>query len=169
MIQLEKFSRAHYNDLIAWIQTAEDLMQFAGPSYIFPLTKEQLDHSLMDENRYAFSVILSGKVIGYCELYTKEQSIHLGRILIGNKNLRGKGIGTQIVNELLHFGFNNFDKPIAELNVFDWNISAIACYKKVGFQLNNEKKIERRINNEVWLALNMCIDKVQWLKNQQRK
>lgn len=162
MIKLEKFTSKHYTDLISWIDNEEDLMQFAGPAFSFPLTIEQLDKSLTNKNRYSFSVINKDENIGHCELYLKETAIHLGRILIGDKTLRGKGFGKQIVNELLDFGFKHFDRTTAELNVFDWNISAIECYKKVGFVINPEKSIQRKNNNQIWTAINMILEKEQW-------
>jgi len=162
MIRLEKFTNKYYDDLISWVDTEENLMQFAGPAYVFPLTKEQLDNSLNDVNRYAFSVFDKNKNIGHCEIYLKDSSIHLGRILIGEKTQRGKGIGTQIVNELLEYGFTNFDRTMAELNVFDWNIGAIECYRRVGFLINPKKSIERKINNQIWTAINMTLEKKQW-------
>lgn len=164
MIRLEKFNSTHYDNLMSWIDNEEELMQFAGPVYSFPLTETQLDESLTDKNRYAFSVIDvdTNQHIGHCELYQKDNSFHLGRILIGNKNQRGMGIGQQIVSALLDFGFKNFDKTIAELNVFDWNVAAIKCYKKVGFSINPDKKTERKINNKTWIAINMTLDKTKW-------
>lgn len=164
MMRLEKFNSAHYANLIFWVDNEEELMQFAGPVYSFPLTEAQLDESLSDKNRYAFSVIdvNTNQHIGHCELYQKDNSFHLGRILIGDKNQRGKGIGQQIVSALLDFGFKNFDKTTAELNVFDWNVAAIKCYKKVGFSINPDKEIERKINNKTWVAINMTLDKTKW-------
>lgn len=169
MIKLEKFTSKHFEDLISWVDNEEELMQFAGPAYTFPLTKEQLDTSLKDNKRYAFAVIDTGKNIGHCEIYLKDSSIHLGRILIGDKTQRGKGIGKQIVNKLLEFGFDNFDKTVAELNVFDWNNSAIKCYEGAGFVINKEKSIERNVNNKIWTAVNMKLDKEQWKRKQSRK
>jgi RimJ/RimL family protein N-acetyltransferase len=164
MIRLEKFNEKFYDNLIAWVDSEEFLMQFAGPAFTFPLSPEQLDKSLKDPNRYAFSVIdtNTNQIIGYCELYLKDNLFNLGRIVIGDKNQRGKGIGQQIVTCLLDFGFTNFDRTIAELNVFDWNISAIACYKRVGFTVNLYKKLEREMKGETWIAINMTLDKEKW-------
>jgi hypothetical protein len=41
MVRLEKFNKCAYADLISWIDSKEMLMQFAGPSFDFPLTNEQ--------------------------------------------------------------------------------------------------------------------------------
>jgi len=164
MIRLEKFDSKFYADLISWVDTEEQLMQFAGPAFNFPLTTEQLDMSLKDKNRFAFRVVndKTNISIGHSEIYLTDQSAYLGRILIGDIEQRGKGLGQQIVNLLLDFIFSKLDKPKVELNVFDWNIGAIKCYEKVGFVINPDKKNERKIKNEIWTAINMSIDKFKW-------
>lgn len=63
MIELESFAKEHYDDLISWIDNEEELMQFAGPVYTYPLTERQLDNALKDEKRYAFSVFLKKKIL----------------------------------------------------------------------------------------------------------
>src|SRR5438067_2455808 len=93
MIQLQKLDRKDYDLFISWVDTPETLMQFAGPTFSFPLTAEQLDQSLKDSKRFAFKVmdIPTTTMIGYAEIYLTEQSAYLGKILIGDKELRGKG------------------------------------------------------------------------------
>ena len=81
---------------------------------------------------------------------------------IGAKKQRGKGFGQQIVKLLLGFAFSTPGITKAELNVFDWHISAIKCYEKVGFTINPNKKLERKIKDNFWTALNMVIDKKKW-------
>ena len=107
MIGLEKFHRDFYAELISWVTTEEQLMQFAGPAFNFPLTSEQLDKSLSDKNRFAFRVVndRTNVSIGHSEIYLTDQSAYLGRILIGDVEQRGKGLGQQIVNLLLNFIF----------------------------------------------------------------
>ena len=127
----------------------------------FPLTPEQLDVSLADKNRIAFRVVddCTTLSIGYSEIYLSDNSAKVGRIIIGDKEKRGKGLGQQIVNLLLDFTFSNLNRTVVELNVFDWNIAAIKCYEKIGFIVNPDKKSERKIKNETWTAINMTIDK----------
>lgn len=164
MIRLEKFNKDFYADLICWVDSEEALMQFAGPAFTFPLTNEQLDISLSEKNRHAFRVIenQTNLSIGHCEIFLTDTSAHLGRILIGDKEQRGKGIGKQIVNLLLDLAFHNLNRTKAELNVFDFNIIAIKCYEKVGFVINHNKQFERKINDKTWTALNMTINKQDW-------
>ena len=167
VIKLEPFTKSAYADFISWINSEEMLMQVTGPTLSFPLTIEQLDKSLADKNRFAFSVIEveTGENIGHCEIYLLEDSAKLGRIIIGNKNKKGKGYGKQIVNALIQFVFNNLDKKKIELNVFEWNIEAIKCYERVGFKINPDKILERKIKEQTWMALNMILDNEAWNKN----
>lgn len=99
MIRLQKFDHTCYDTLISWIDSAESLMQFAGPAFTFPLTKQQLDISLSDPKRFAFKVIeaCNGITIGHAEIYVSKTGAYLGRIFIGDPQKRGKGLGQQIV------------------------------------------------------------------------
>lgn len=164
MITLQRFTRKDYSKLISWVDSAETLMQFAGPLFQFPLTEEQLDKSYSDPNRFPFSVIekSSGVCIGHAEIYLTEFSACIGRIIIGETKLRGKGFGQGIVRQLLDYCFNVLNQKNIELNVFEWNINAIKCYEKVGFAINPDKKHEREINGEKWISLNMTINRQKW-------
>ena len=108
-IRLGKFGQEDYASLILWVESEEALMQFAGPLFTFPLTPQQLDLSLSDKNRTAFTVIdnETNLPIGHAETYLMENSVRIGRILIGNKAYRNKGLGQQIVGllEERHFVF----------------------------------------------------------------
>jgi RimJ/RimL family protein N-acetyltransferase len=144
-------------------------MQFAGPAFAFPLTRDQLDKSLSDPNRFAFKVVDPGKemVIGHAEIYLTKESAYLGRILIGDPQARGKGLGQQIVSSLLDYAFDVLEQTTVQLNVFKWNTGAIRCYEKTGFCINPDKKAERVVNGQTWIALNMNIDKQKWKRLQQ--
>jgi RimJ/RimL family protein N-acetyltransferase len=164
MIRLEEFNSSAYDTLISWVESEEALMQFAGPGLSFPLTPAQLDDSLNDENRWAFKVIPENTqmMVGYGEVYLTDHAACLGRILVGDKDLRGKGIGTEIVRHLVQFAFRELGKTRAELNVFDWNTNAIKCYERVGFSVNKDKRFERKIKGETWIALNMVLERSRW-------
>lgn len=164
MIHLEKFEKQHYCELIDSIKNAKELMQFGGPEFVFPLSEEQIDKTLSDENRIAFRVVNAsdGNTIGHCEIYFKDNSAKLGRILIMDQNQRGKGIGEQIVILLLEFIRKNRKERNVELNVFDFNIGAIKCYEKVGFTINPDKKLIREVDGETWTALNMVLNLEEW-------
>jgi len=166
MIRLEKFDKEFYPQLMNSIKSARELMQFAGPEFIFPLTEEQIEKSLSDKNRIAFRVVNNSNdaTIGHCEICFKDSFANLGRILIMDETLRGKGIGKQIVTLLLGFILENSKQRNVELNVFDFNTNAIKCYEKIGFVTNPDKKFVREMDNETWTAINMQLNLDNWIK-----
>jgi RimJ/RimL family protein N-acetyltransferase len=161
MIKLEPFTKIDFNRLISWIDSEEDLIQFAGPGFTFPLTENLLDKYLENQNTNAFKVFetISNQTIGHCEIYLTETSAKLCRILIGEKSFRGKGFGLEIVRLMLEKSFNDFNCSLVELNVYDWNIGAIKCYGKAGFVINPEKSKTIEVNNKSWTSINMFIKK----------
>lgn len=161
MIELLPFKDEDISELISNIRDKRMLLQFAGPAYQFPLTEEQLKGDLENENRFMFRIEdqTNGRVIGHAQIFLKEKTFLLGRILIWDENNRGKGYGRKTVENLLEYGFSCFDRETAELNVYDWNTGAIECYKKVGFETDPEVMSEVSIDDEIWLSVNMKINK----------
>ncbi len=168
MIKLEKFTENDFDYLISWINNEEDLIQFAGTIFTFPLTKDQLYKYLVNPNSNAFKVIYGREniPIGHAEIFIANNNIpKLCRIIIGNKIYRGKGLGQQIVKELLNISFNKFAATRVELNVFDWNQSAIKCYERVGFKINNSTQKEILVSGKSWISINMFIEKKNFYEN----
>lgn len=62
----------------------------------------------------------------------KNQKAELG-ILIGDKKHKGRGFGTEAVNSLTEFAFNEMNLHKVYLRVFEDNIAAINLYTKAGF------------------------------------
>jgi len=161
MIELQKFDSSAYEKLISWIDTKEILMQFGGPEFTFPLTAEQLDKSLSNNNRHAFKVmhIPTSSHIGHCEIHLNEDSAKFARIIIGDELYRGQGLGTQLMHLLIQYCIDHLQQHRIELNVFDWNKAAIRCYEKVGFKINPNKSFERTVNGQTWVAINMVLER----------
>lgn len=159
MIALQPFHIQDASALISNIKDQRTLLQFAGPVYRFPLTEDQLAGDLSDENRTLFKIVdvEHQNTIGHAQIFLKEKTFLLGRILIWDENNRGKGYGKKVMQELLKYGFSTFNRELAELNVYDWNTGAIECYKKVGFAIDPDIKNEVKIDDETWVSINMKI------------
>ncbi|MFT3933042.1 MAG: GNAT family N-acetyltransferase [Chitinophagaceae bacterium] len=158
MIELIPFTEAHYDQLIGWITTEEELVQFAGLSLQYPLTKEQLQRSAAEPNRLSYSVsyLPENKIVGHAEIvFPDPATAFIYRVLIGDQSNRGKGIGFALINQLLDIAFSNEVVKETSLNVFDWNTPAIKCYLKAGFHVNEGKIKTLQVNNQQWTALNM--------------
>ena len=156
MLKLERFSENDFDNLISWINSKEELIQFAEPIFEFPLSRKQLQKYISNSNVIAYKVIYANNHIGHAEINLKERSLpKLCRILIGNKNYRGKGLGLQLVELLLQICKEEFNANLVELNVYDWNEKAIKCYERAGFQFNREKQRGIIVDGKKWISLNM--------------
>ncbi len=166
MIKLEKFVLSDFKYLKNWLETEEELIQFAGPIFKFPLTKIQIKKYLEDNKRNVFRVLLNTgqgyQIIGMAELYNFSDSTNkIARVIIGKKSIRGKGIGTNLIKSLVKYSFEQDKKEYVSLNVYDWNIPAIQCYKKVGFTKTDSKPQITKIGRKQWKAIEMKISRTK--------
>lgn len=169
-IFLHEFTDKDFETLISWVDNEKELIQFAGPIFNFPLTKEQLNDYLKDPNRYPFKIVLksSNLAIGHCEAYkTSYDNVRLCRIIIGNKNYRGQGLGYEATLKLIKWCIDNLKPRTIDLNVYDFNTAAIKCYEKLGFKKTNEEKITE-FCSEKWTAIRMTFQ-IQNFSNQSIK
>jgi RimJ/RimL family protein N-acetyltransferase len=160
MMKLEPFTEKDFDRFIEWVDNNELLITIAGSNFSFPLTVEQLLKYLNDEKSYSFNIVDTdtNKVVGHAELVNMGNDVYkIDKLLIGDKEQRGKGTGQKVMNELVRHAFEEFHANTVELNVFDWNTSAIRCYEKTGFTINPAKSATFKAGDKEWLALNMSI------------
>lgn len=174
MIELKFFDRSDFQQLINWIETPEFLLQWGGPNFSFPLNEQQLENYLKDANKdnsntLVYSVIdkETGNVIGHISLGNidrKNKSARVGKVLVGDKNVRRKGIGQQMMTEILKVAFDELALHRVSLGVFDFNVSAITCYEKVGFIKEGLLRDSRKIGDEYWSLWEMSILEYEWME-----
>jgi ribosomal protein S18 acetylase RimI-like enzyme len=95
-------------------------------------------------------VALDGNdVIGWCDItpMRTEGFTHCGELGMGvKKGYRKMGIGTQLIEETIKKAREQGLERI-ELEVFKSNEPAIGLYKKIGFEVEGEKKKARKLDN----------------------
>ena len=158
MVVLIPFQPGHVTSLISWIESEEMLMQFAGPSFQFPLTASQLPYHRNDPKHLSFSLVndLPREMLGYGEIRLNHETAFLCRLIIAPEK-RGKGFGKYLMQSLLSELNLRPEVRQVELNVFDFNITAINLYRQFGFVTNPDKVFERILNGQVWRAINMVL------------
>jgi RimJ/RimL family protein N-acetyltransferase len=161
MIELQPFKESDFEVFKSWIKDEEQLVQFGGEMFVFPITDKQLENYINNKDVKPFKVIWqeTGEVIGHCELNYQDGNKRLSRILIGEEKWRGKKIGKQIVLRMIELFFEDENTKKVDLNVFDWNKGAIKCYENVGFEIKHEKTTFMKIGNKTWTRLNMELER----------
>lgn len=164
MVTLETFTDEDFERFKSWITSPRDLAIFAGSIFELPITDQQLYSYPNIEGIHPFKVVLrkNQEVIGHCELNYNHEVPRLSRILIGSHSVRGKGLGQEIVLKMVEMLFENDSVQKVDLNVFDFNTSAIKCYQNVGFKLNNVPMLIHPYKEEKWTRLNMILTRKEF-------
>ena len=129
------------------------MIQFAGDLFTFPLSEDQLQEYLSQKKLAPKKIIHteSGEVIGHCELNFLNEHPRLSRILIGNKQKRGRGYGTKIIQLMIDAIQKEIPTKQVELRVFGYNTYAIKLYKKEGFVIQEKHTLQfQYAEDELW-------------------
>lgn len=172
MIKLELLKKDDLEKIIEWNinKDADYLLQWAGPKFSYPLTLAQVEnyffYEVKKENSnifvYRIRFVNTAEVIGTIELREIDKNNKVGRVcrfLIGKENVRGKGIGTKVLKEVLRIGFEDLKFEKITLGVFDFNHNAIKCYENAGFVKNKFLENVRKSATGYWNLYEMVISK----------
>jgi RimJ/RimL family protein N-acetyltransferase len=172
MIELKYFERSDIKQLIDWIESPPFMLQWAGSAFEWPVTPEQLEKYMenannADSDTLAYKVINreTGDVIGHISLGKidrKNKSARIGRVLIGDRHVRGKGIGQQMIKEILKIAFEKLQLHRVHLGVFDFNVAAIACYEKAGFIKEGLLRDTIKNGDKYWCMWEMSMLENEW-------
>ncbi len=110
-------------------------------SFRLPITKPMEEAWIAkamngDADRIVFSIEDSQQThVGFIELNTIDYFNRNANyaIVLGDENARGKGIAKNATELILDFAFNKLNLHKVCLQVVEYNESAIALYKKIGF------------------------------------
>jgi len=166
VIKLEPMVWDDLQRIIEWNKSSssEFLLQWSG-EFESPLTKEQLERHFsygVNENgsdKYIYKIVYTpnDQVVGTIalKLNRKNKSGKIGKFLIGEESMRGKGIGQLALEKLIYICFQEFSLHRISLGVYDFNSSAISCYEKVGFV--KEGRDARKVGEKYWNLIEMSI------------
>lgn len=173
MIKLEYFNAADFRQLIEWSGDETLLLQWAGPQFRHPLSEEQLmnyidgSNDINKSDKLIFKAIdeESGIVVGHISIGgidRENRTGRIGKVLVGDTLVRGRGIGRQMMEEILKIGFEKLKLHRISLGVFDFNVAGINCYEKVGFTREGLIRDARKFKDEYWNLIEMSILEDEW-------
>jgi RimJ/RimL family protein N-acetyltransferase len=168
-MKLEPFRQKYIREIISWIKTEQDMIQWAGSVFSWPLAQRQIREHLKAAGQelptlYPFALHNRGKIVGYCEisdLKRRYNSAMLSRVLISPRR-RGRGLGEFMINEALRIGFNQLGLNRIGLGVFDFNVPAIRCYVKAGFIYEGTMRQSAKAGDEYWNCHIMSVLQTEW-------
>lgn len=135
-----------------------------------PSIKEKMEQLYQDtinnQSEIVFAIVDSktDHTIGLVGLYQINNHIHSTefRIIIGEKEFWGKGIGTECATWIIGYAFKNLNLNKVWLGVNEGNKGAIKSYEKSGFIKEGILRKEIYRNNIYYNAIRMSILKEEW-------
>ncbi len=168
-MEVVAFKLKYVPEVLSWVKTEADMVQWAGHSFVWPLTQRQFREHLKGRGMplsslYPFALLLRGRLVGYCELSNHRRSAKsamLSRVIIAPRR-RGRGLGAFMVRDVLRFGFSDLELNRIDLGVFDFNEAAIRCYKRIGFVHEGTLRQSAKVGDSYWNCHLMSILREEW-------
>lgn len=127
--------------LARWYEDGEFARLFDA-SAAYPKTESAMvkwmDSAERDQNVYALAIrfLYNDEIIGYVEIDGIQWTHRVGwlAIGIGNPSHRSKGYGTEAMQLMMRFAFQELNLHRLQLTVFAYNEPAMRMYERLGFQ-----------------------------------
>jgi RimJ/RimL family protein N-acetyltransferase len=142
----------------------------AAPLSSMKAVKESIEKDLekQENSSFYFSIrrleddlLLGDMVLDVVHWNTSDAFVGL---LIGERDLWGKGLGTQAMNLLLEFAFTEINLRRVTLTVFEYNPRAVRSYEKAGFRHEGRMRQVLSREGKRWDVLYMGILREEWLQ-----
>lgn len=163
---------------LAWMNDM-DVTDYTGRTYALTnyVTEQDWMQNMLAKGGYTFSIVTldEDKVIGNIGLEGVDpvnRRATLG-IMIGEKESRNKGFGTEAIKLLLDFAFNYLNLNNVMLIYLECNERAKRCYEKVGFKefgrRRNAKFLNGKYYDDVYMDILADEFKESYIKNKNVK
>lgn len=162
-VKLSHYHDTDGKDLAEW-QWDDDFINPLSTDMIHPFTAddwEKLFKTSSNSNEHVeFTVRKTSddRLIGFVALFDlniRNHSCELG-IGIAKSEDRAKGYGTEILNLILDYGFNNVNMHKIKLTVYPFNTGAVKAYTRVGFVKEATFKQEVFYNGQ-WVDIDQYV------------
>lgn len=125
----------HVTQLASWVNSQQQLYQWAGPSVRFPITFESLLSDLKLNTLLSYSLVSKKQeLIAFGQCYERLGHCHLGRLIVSPEH-RGKRIISDLISQLSITACAELNTQSCSLFVFEDNFTAIKAYQHNGFEL----------------------------------
>lgn len=136
-VVLRAIEQQDLSDYVEWLNNPEVLEYFGIYSPLsIPQEEKWYEETLQDRSLCAFAIEFEGQHVGgagFSEIDGRNASAQVG-LFIGRPEMWDQGLGFDVLQTLLRFGFEQMNLNRICLRVFAENERAIHLYEKLGFQ-----------------------------------
>ena len=138
------YDHTYFTVLNSWITDENILFQYSGTSFIYPFTEKQLlvYQKKHPDRKFYIGLRQDRTPFAFGEIVPQDSyTVRLARILVGEVESRGKGLGESFIRALLLEARQHFRVLLVDLYVLSDNTAAIRCYTKAGFAFTDHEDI----------------------------
>lgn len=166
MVRLRPFKRQDIKTMLPWVADERVFAMWCSGLFAYPLTEAQVEahRDRLEENPEEWMMTAldeQGQMVGCFSVKKadyEQNRVHLGMIVVDHTR-RGQGLGRQMVEKAVEYGFTVLGVDKVTLGVFTCNPRAHACYCKVGFTDDFLEKDAYVFHGEVWDRQHMMIER----------
>ena len=155
-MKLRPFAPKDAATILSWCKNKHAFRLWSADRYKdFPAWPEEMIKQYDGGNMYPLTAIDGEDIVGHILLrYPSEDKnvIRFGFVIIDDSK-RGKGYGKQMLRLAIDYAQQELGAKRITLGVFCDNLSAVACYKSVGFRINGMDSYV--IDGEKWKEFEM--------------
>lgn len=158
MMTLRPFNINDAETILGWCKDKHAFRLWSADRYKdFPAKPEEMLEQYKGDNMYPLTAVVGDAIIGHILLrYPMVDRTHIrfGFVIVDDSK-RGKGYGKQMLRLAIDYAKQELGAQKITLGVFCNNLSAVECYKSVGFRITGEDSY--LIDGEEWKEYEMEI------------
>lgn len=127
----------HIETLMSWFPDKESSYLWCGPGLRYPFTKDTFLEDAQWGKMPTYSLLgEDNALIAFGQYYEKAGRCHLARLAV-SPQVRGKGVGSKFIAELMGIGMRDLGVDECSLFVVKHNAAAIKCYSALQFTVTD--------------------------------
>ena len=156
MMVLRPFNINDAPTVLSWCKDKHAFRLWSADRYKdFPAQPKEMKKQYEGENMYPLTAVVGEEIIGHILLrYPKEDRklVRFGFVIVDDSK-RSMGYGKQMLRLAIDYAKQELGAQKITLGVFCENLSAVECYKSVGFCITGEDAYS--IDGEEWKGYEM--------------
>jgi len=156
VMRLRLFHPDDAETILSWCKDKHTFRLWSADRYEdFPAQPEEMMKQYKGDNTYPLTAFVGEKIVGHILLRHPIEDITIVRFgfVIVDTTKRGMGYGKQMLRLAIDYARLELDAKRITLGVFCDNVSAVECYKSVGFRITGEDSYT--IDGEEWKAFEL--------------
>ena len=158
---LRPFNPNDAETILSWCKDKHAFQLWSADRYKdFPAQPEEMMEQYEGGNMYPLTAVIDDIIVGHILLRfpSEDKSLIRFGFVIVDDSKRGKGYGKQMLRLAIDYAQQELGAQKITLGVFCDNLSAVECYKSVGFHITGTDAYP--IDGEEWKEYEMVLEKI---------